>query len=56
MNARDYIKSALKQAWEDMETDQNFWPDEMFFVHLDMITVVQRELARIKAMPDRGVA
>lgn len=55
MKARDFIKNALKQTWEDMETDPDFWPEEMFFIHLDKITVAQRELAAIEAMPDRGV-
>jgi hypothetical protein len=55
MKARDFIKNALKQTWEDMETDPDFWPEELFFIHLDKITVAQRELAAIEAMPDRGV-
>lgn len=45
MKARDFVKNALEQMWEDMQTDEAYWPDVYDLRQLARIIEAQAEMA-----------
>ena len=52
MKAREFIANTLQQMWEDMRTDESYWPDPFDLSHLGKIVTAQMEMAENEAKPD----